>query len=70
MKELGQVGSILHKTQLMIVNGFHGNAELSYLYSTSKAASFFHKSKCKKEIFFATVSAIKIVNASDTFRSY
>ncbi|KAL3981997.1 ATG C terminal domain family protein [Acanthocheilonema viteae] len=43
MKKIGQVGAILHKTQIMTVNGFHGNKELSYFYSTSKVASFFHK---------------------------
>lgn len=45
MKKLGQVGAILHKTQIVTVNGFHGNKELSYFYSTSKVATFFHKSK-------------------------
>ncbi|EFO23860.2 hypothetical protein LOAG_04624 [Loa loa] len=43
VKKLGQIGAILHKTQIMTVNGFHGNRELSYFYSTSKVASFFHK---------------------------
>ncbi|KAK6110251.1 ATG C terminal domain family protein [Brugia pahangi] len=43
VKKLGQVGAILHKTQIMAVNGFHGNRELSYFYSTSKIANFFHK---------------------------
>ncbi|VDM95918.1 unnamed protein product [Thelazia callipaeda] len=42
-KEVGQVGTILHKTQMMLVNGFHGNKELSYFYSTSKVANVFHK---------------------------
>lgn len=45
MKKLGQVGAILHKTQIVTVSGFHGNKELSYFYSTSKVATFFHKSK-------------------------
>uniref|UniRef100_A0AAF5PGR6 Autophagy-related protein 2 n=2 Tax=Wuchereria bancrofti TaxID=6293 RepID=A0AAF5PGR6_WUCBA len=43
VKKLGQVGAVLHKTQIMTVNGFHGNRELSYFYSTSKVANFFHK---------------------------
>uniref|UniRef100_A0A915PI46 Autophagy-related protein 2 n=1 Tax=Setaria digitata TaxID=48799 RepID=A0A915PI46_9BILA len=43
LKKLGQVGAVLLKTQIMAVNGFHGNRELSYFYSTSKLASFFHK---------------------------
>lgn len=45
IKKMGQVGAILHKTQIMTVNGFHGNKELSYFYSTSKIANFFHRSK-------------------------
>lgn len=47
MKKIGQVGAIMHKTQVMTVNGFHGNKELSYFYSSSKVASFFHRSKYK-----------------------
>uniref|UniRef100_A0A8R1XUQ5 Autophagy-related protein 2 n=1 Tax=Onchocerca volvulus TaxID=6282 RepID=A0A8R1XUQ5_ONCVO len=43
VKKMGQIGAILHKTQIMTVNGFHGNRELSYFYSTSKIANFFHK---------------------------
>ncbi|KAM3726481.1 Autophagy-related protein [Dirofilaria immitis] len=43
IKKQGQIGAILHKTQMMTVNGFHGDKELSYFYSTSKVVSFFHK---------------------------
>ncbi|CAG9531831.1 unnamed protein product [Cercopithifilaria johnstoni] len=43
MKKMGQVGAVLHKTQIMTINGFHGNKELSYFYSTSKVVNFFHR---------------------------
>ncbi|MCP9266110.1 hypothetical protein DINM_021586 [Dirofilaria immitis] len=43
IKKQGQIGAILHKTQMMTVNGFHGDKELSYFYSTSKVVNLINE---------------------------